>query len=184
MSNRVVATLPRFIIWTAFLLSTAYLISVAQTESIELFLMILFTVFSIVIFTEGIHELSGHRPIGTLKEFSSMSRETLSLYDEKRIFTVNGILHIVASIMIYSPLFQRAFVTEEFILLSFFKSLIPLAVLLALGSYWVNYGSFFKTEEGRKAGKIRNANAAIRTTFFLLIAIGASYGLTKLFMLV
>lgn len=183
MSERIKAVLPRFIIWTFFLLFAIYLIFVAQTESLESFLMILFAVFSAVIMTEGAHEFSGHRPIGTLKEFSSMSREELSLYDKNRISVVNGILHMLVSIMIFTPLYLRAFITEEFVIVLFLIFLIPVAILLALGSYWVNYGKFFKTDEGRKIGRIRDAGAAIRTTFYLLIALGASYGLAYLFML-
>lgn len=184
MGNRVKAALPRFIIWTSFLLLAIYLISIARTESLESFLMLVFAVFSIVIVSEGVHELSGDRPIGTLKEFSSMSREELSLYNQKRITTVNGILHVLAAIIIFSSLFQRAFITEEFVIVLFFNSLIPVAILLAFGSYWVNYGRFFKTDEGRKVGKTRNIGAAIRTTFSLLVAIGASYGLAYLFMII
>lgn len=113
-----------------------------------------------------------------------MSREELSLYNQKRITTVNGILHVLVAIIIFSSLFQRAFITEEFVIVLFFNSLIPVAILLAFGSYWVNYGRFFKTDEGRKVGKTRNIGAAIRTTFSLLVAIGASYGLSYLFMII
>ena len=58
-----------------------------------------------------------------------------------------------------------------------------MTILLALGSYWVNYGKFFKTDEGRKVVGIRDAGAAIRTTISFFIAIGASYGLVQLFAL-
>ena len=184
MGNKIKAALPRFIIWTSFLLLAIYLIFVAQTESIESFLMIVFAVFVIVIVLEGIQEFLGNRPIGTLKEFSSMSREELLLYNEKRITTVNGILHVLTGIIIYSSLFQRAFITDEFVIVLFFESLIIVAILLAIGSYWVNYGRFFKTDEGRRVGKVRDIGAAIRTTFSLFVAIGASYGLAYLFMII
>lgn len=108
MSDRVRASLPGFIVWTLFLLLAVNLIIFSRTGFLESFLMILFAVFSAVIATEGVHEILGNRPIGTLKEFSSMSREELSLYDQKRISTVNGVLHIISGCIISSSLFQRS----------------------------------------------------------------------------
>ncbi|MEA4977490.1 MAG: hypothetical protein VB016_02925 [Methanomassiliicoccaceae archaeon] len=184
MSDGVRASLPGFIVWTLFLLLAVNLIILSRTGFLESFLMTLFAAFSAVIATEGVHEILGNRPIGTLKEFSSMSREELSLYDQKRISTVNGILHIISGCMIGASLFQRSFFSEEFVLVLFFRSLIPVAIMLALGSYWVNYGRFFKTGEGRKASKARGMGAAARTTFSLFVSIGASYGLARFFELI
>ncbi|MDN5358087.1 MAG: hypothetical protein PWR17_1256 [Candidatus Methanomethylophilaceae archaeon] len=184
MGDRVRAALPGFIVWTFFLLLSTGLIIVARTGSVESFLMVVFAMFSAAIATEGAHELLGHRPIGTLKEFSSMSREELSMYDGRRISAVNGILHIISGFMVSASLFQRAFFTEEFILVLFFRSLIPVAILLALGSYWVNYGRFFKNGEGRKVGRARDMGATVRTSFSLFVSIGSSYGLARLFELI
>ncbi|MGE0015684.1 MAG: hypothetical protein AB7S83_05870 [Candidatus Methanomethylophilaceae archaeon] len=181
MVGGVRAAFPSFIVWAFFLLFAAYFITVARTGILESFLMVLFASFSAVIATEGVHELSGHRPIGTLKEFSCMSREDLSMYSEKRIGAVNGALHIATGLIVFSSLLERAFFSEEFVLVLFFRSLIPVSIMLAFGSYWVNYGSFFKTRDGRTALGARGAGPAIRTTFSLLVAIGTSYGLARLF---
>lgn len=181
MVGGVRAAYPGFIVWALFLLLAAYLITVSRAGALESFMMVLFASFSAVIATEGLHEISGHRPVGTLKEFSSMSREELSMYSERRIGTVNGALHILTGLMVSSSLLHRAFFSEEFILVPFFMSLIPAAIMLAVGSYWVNYGSFFKTREGRTALGSRGIGPAARTTFSLLVALGASYGLANLF---
>jgi hypothetical protein len=181
MVGGVRAAYPGLIVWTFFLLLAAYSITVARTGMLESFLMVLFASFSAVIATEGVHELFGHRPIGTLKEFSYMSREDLSMYSEKRIGAVNGALHIITGLIVSSSLLERSFLSEEFVLVLFFRSLIPAAVILAIGSYWVNYGSFFKMREAGTAKRARGMGPAIRTTFSLLVAIGASYGLARLF---
>lgn len=181
MAGGVRTAYPSFVVWVFFLLLAVYSIIVAGTGTLESFLMVLFASFSAVIATEGIHELSGHRPIGTLKEFSYMSREDLSSYSEKRICAVNGVLHIMAGLIVSSSLLERSFFSEEFVLVLFFRSLIPAAVMLAIGSYWVNYGSFFKTWETKAARRAGGMGPAIRTTFSFLVAIGASYGLARLF---
>lgn len=183
MDDKVRTILPGLIAWTFFILLAAYLISIVDTGRIEQFLILLIAIFSAMITTEGLHELFGNRPLGTLKEFSYMTRETLSLYREGRIFTFNGAIHILTGFMVSISLVVRAFHSTDFILIPFFRSLIPIAILLALGSYWVNYGNFFKTDEGRKVGRLRNGGAALRTTLSLLIAIGASYGLSQFFTL-
>lgn len=145
--------------------------------------MLLFGAFSATIATEGFHEVLGHRPLGTLKEFSSMTREELLLFNERRISLFNGILHIVVAVMISIPAVLRALYTEVLIIIPFFYILIPVAIILAIGSYSVNYSGIFRTAEGRKKGKLRNLGAAARTTIALSSSIAVCYGLARLFMM-
>ncbi len=183
MCSKAKTVLPSIIAWIFFIALTIYLVTIIDANRTEIFLMLLIAVFSAVITTEGLHELLDNRPLGTLKEFSYMTREKLSLYRGRRISVFNGALHVITGFMVSISLIIRAFYSTDFILIPFFRSLIPIAILLALGSYWVNYGNFFKTEEGRAAGRLRNGGAALRTAFSLLVAIGASYGLSQFFTL-
>lgn len=184
MDDRINMAMLGFVVWAFFLIIAVCSISVARTGSLESALMIIFAVFSSVIATEGVHEISGHRPIGTLKEFSAFSREELSLFNQRRIYIFNGVIHIIAGVMVSFSIVQRAFFSEDFVLVLFFESLITVAIMLALGSYWVNYGRFFLSEDGRDVRKRRRIGPALRTSFSLFVAIGASYGLALLFRII
>lgn len=181
MDIRIKTALPGAIFWTLFIVSAVYVISVSDVTGTEKFLMLLFAAFSGAIATEAYHEITGQRALGTLKEFSAMTREELSMFNERRISVFNGTLHMVFAVIVSTPTYLRAFLTEEYILIPFFLILMPAAVMLAIGSYMVNYGSLFKTSEGRKAGRLRGPGAAARTSISLFIAIGACYGLVTLF---
>ena len=181
MDVRIRTALPGAILWTAFLVPAVYVIAKSNPSGTESFLMLLFAAFSGTIATEAYHELRGRRSLGTLKEFSAMTREELSMFNERRISVFNGILHFISAAIVSSPTYIRGFLTDEYILVPFFRMLIPMAVMLAAGSYLVNYSGLFKTPEGRRAGRLRDWGAAARTTFSLLIAIGACYGLAIVF---
>lgn len=184
MDVRIKSATPSMITWTVFLVFAAYMVHVSKPGVTESFLMFLFAAFSATIATEGIHEVMGHRPLGTLKEFSYLTREELDLFNERRISVFNGILHIVSAFIVSYPSYLRTFVMDDFILVPFFRMLIPMAILLAIGSYLVNYSRIFKTPEGRKTGPLRGPGAAARTTISLLISIGACYGLATLFTMI
>lgn len=184
MDVRIKSAVPGAILWMVFIVPAAYMIHVSDFSGTESFLVLLFAAFSGTIATEGYHEIAGHRPLGTLKEFSAMTREELSMFNGHRISLFNGILHLISAVIVSAPTYLRAYLYEDYILVIFFSLLIPMAVMLAVGSYLVNYGRLFKTPEGRKAGRLRDPGAAARTTFSLLIAIGACYGLATLFSIV
>lgn len=181
MDTRIRTAIPGTIIWSAFLIPAVYVIVTSDSSATESFLMLLFAAFSGTIATEAYHEMRGRRPLGTLKEFSAMTREELSMFNERRISFFNGILHFISAIFVSVPTYLRKYLTDEYILVPFFRILIPMAIMLAVGSYLVNYSRLFKTPEGRKAGKLRDCGAAARTTVSLLIAIGACYGLSIVF---
>ena len=183
MDVRIKSAIPGLLIWAVFIATAVCMIYITDLGKTESFLMLLFGAFSATIATEGFHEVLGHRPLGTLKEFSSMTREELSFFNERRIFLFNGILHIAAAVLISLPTILRAFYTETLIIIPFFYILIPVAIMLAIGSYSVNYSRIFRTVEGRKKKNLRDLGAAGRTTIALLTSIGVCYGLARLFML-